>query len=136
MLLDVILSHKIQPELGHARPQLVTDYPLSQAALARPSDTDEQCAARFELFAGGIEIANGYDELLDADVLVRRAHASNKQRVRGGRRELRVETSLAGAMRDGLPPCVGVALGVDRLLMIRVGARSIDEVIPLPVEIA
>ena len=136
MLLDVILSHKIQPQLGHDRPQLVTDYPLSQAALARPSRTDEQCAARFELFAGGIEIANGYDELLDANVLVERANTSNRQRALAGRSELNVETSLTSAMRDGLPPCVGVALGVDRLLMRRVGAESIDQVIPIPIEIA
>ena len=136
MLLDVILSHQIQPRLGHARPQIVTDYPLSQAALAKPSTEDSKCAARFELFAGGIEIANGYDELLDADVLVQRAIACNEKRATNRRIKLEVETSLVRAMRHGMPPCTGVALGVDRLLMVRVGADSIHQVIPLTIEIA
>ena len=135
-LLDIILSSMIQPHLGHNRPQIVTEYPLSQAALAKTSANDDQCAARFELFASGIEIANGYDELLEADVLIDRAKASNEKRIADGRDELKIESSLVRAMRDGLPSCAGVALGVDRLLMIRVGAESIDQVIPIPIEIA
>ncbi len=135
-LLDMILSHKIQPRLGQTRPQIVTDYPLSQAALAKPSPSDPQCAARFELFASGIEIANGYDELLDANVLADRAMTNNVKRATNKRPTLEVENSLLRAMRQGLPPCAGVAVGVDRLLMVRVGAESIEQVIPMPIEIA
>ncbi len=135
MLLDIILSNQIQPQLGQTRPQIVTNYPLSQAALAKPCTDDPACAARFELFASGIEIANGYDELRDADILVQRAIASNKKRVAVGRPALEVETTLVAAMRDGLPSCAGVALGVDRLLMIQIGAKSINQVIPMPIGI-
>lgn len=135
-LLDVLLSQVIQPTLGVDRPLIVKHYPLSQAALARQADDDEQCAARFELFVGGIELANGYDELRDADELLRRAQESNQKRAASGRRRLSVETSLMDAMRSGLPPCTGVALGVDRLLMIRSGAESVAHVMPFVVEFA
>jgi len=136
LLLDIILSERIQSSLGHQRPQLVTDYPLSQAALAKTSVDDPMCAARFELFASGVEIANGYDELLDPEVLLVRARENNRKRTAQSKRPLKIETSLVRAMRDGVPPSAGVALGVDRLLMVRVGAESIDQVIPLPFEIA
>jgi lysyl-tRNA synthetase class 2 len=136
MLLDILLSQVIQPSLGLHHPLIVKDYPLSQAALARPSAEDPQCAARFELFAEGIEVANGYDELVDADVLLERATSANEKRSRAGRRPLPVESPLIGAMRSGLPPCAGVALGVDRLLMIRTGEKSIADVISFPIESA
>ena len=135
-LLDVLLSQIIQPTLGLKRPVIVKNYPLSQAALARQAVDDAECAARFELFVDGVEIANGYDELRDADVLLRRAQVSNQKRASSGRRRLSVETSLVEAMRIGLPPCNGVALGVDRLLMIRTGEKSMAKVMPFLVEFA
>ncbi len=88
------------------------------------------------LFVDGIELANGYDELRDAEVLRERAQVSNEKRVSSGRRSLSVETSLMEAMRAGLPPCNGVALGVDRLLMIRTGDKSIANVMPFLIEFA
>ena len=109
---------------------------MCQAALARQAVDDAECAARFELFVDGIELANGYDELRDAKVLRERAQVSNQKRVSSGRRWLSVETSLMEAMRAGLPPCNGVALGVDRLLMIRTGEPSVANVMPFPLEIA
>lgn len=136
MLLDILLSHLLQPSLGLHCPQIVKDYPLSQAALARISAEDSQCAARFELFVEGMELANGYDELIDADVLLERAITANEKRMHAGRRTLPVESTLIEAMRDGLPPCAGVALGVDRLLMIRTGEKSIADVMPFPIESA
>jgi lysyl-tRNA synthetase class 2 len=135
-LLDALLSQVIQPTLGVNRPLIVKNYPLSQAALARQAADDAQCAARFELFVDGIELANGYDELRDAEVLRERAQVSNEKRVSSGRRSLSVETSLMEAMRAGLPPCNGVALGVDRLLMIRTGEKLIANVMPFLVEFA
>jgi lysyl-tRNA synthetase class 2 len=131
--LNFLLSEAIQPHLGKKRPIVVTDYPISQAALAKPSATDPNCAARFELFSKGIELANGYDELLDGDVLIQRARQSNQKRVGSGREALPENTLLAQAMKRNLPPCAGVALGVDRLLMICTGATSIDQVMPFTI---
>ncbi len=133
-LLDLLLASYIQPTLGRERPLIVTHYPLSQAALAKTSDDDPQCAARFELFASGVELANGYDELLDPDVLLDRYEFNNAKRVAAGRPPLQIQTTLVEAMRVGLPPCAGVALGVDRLMMVRTGSRSIEDVIPLPID--
>lgn len=132
-LLDILLSERIAPKLGIEKPMIVTDYPLSQAALAKPSATDDQCAARFELFSGGLELANGYDELLDAEVLIERALDNNQKRVESGRSPLEVNTTLAQAMREGLPACSGVALGFDRLLMRMIGTTEIDDVIALTI---
>jgi lysyl-tRNA synthetase class 2 len=132
-LLDVILSSQVMPRLGSGTPVVLTDYPLSQAALAKPSPRDPQCAARFELFVEGIELANGYDELLDADVLLERAAENNRRRQQHRRPPLQVETTLVRAMRRGLPACSGVALGLDRLLMLRVGERSLPAVLPFTI---
>ncbi len=136
LMLDVILSHFIQPTLGIKRPLIVRDYPITQAALARPSIDDPKCAARFELIVNGVELANGYDELLDADVLVSRAGSANEVRIAHGRRPMKVENSLVAAMRSGLPKCAGVALGVDRLLMLRACKTTLQSVIALPIDIA
>lgn len=131
-LLDVLISERIQPKLGSDRPVVLKDFPASQAALAKLQDDDNRFAARFELYDRGVELANGYEELLDADELVARAGLNNRRRVQGGREPLPVETKLVQAMRQGLPPCSGVALGLDRLLMRRCGATTLEEVMPLP----
>ncbi len=133
-LLDVLMSTLIQPNLGIERPVIIKNYPISQAALARAADDDADCAARFELFASGIELANGYDELTDPQILLERSEVQNQKRVSSGRQALPVPTKLQQAMIDGLPRCAGIALGVDRLLMLQTGAHSIDQVIPLTIE--
>ncbi|MCM2370098.1 EF-P lysine aminoacylase GenX [Aporhodopirellula aestuarii] len=135
-LLDVLLSHYVEPTLGQSVPTVMDRYPVSQAALARPCEEDERFARRFELFYQGVELANGYDELQDWRELVRRYEINNEIRRQRGDVALPVETTLVSAMRRGLPRCSGVAVGVDRLLMLQTGARSIDEVIPLPITIA
>ncbi|MFG0264514.1 MAG: EF-P lysine aminoacylase EpmA [Rhodopirellula sp. JB055] len=131
-LLDVLLSERIEPSLANDTPTILTRYPVTQAALAKPCEDDPDCAERFELFYRGVELANGYDELLDADELQRRYELSNQIRVAHGRSPLSVDTTLLAAMRQGLPACSGVALGVDRLLMLRTGADDIADVIPFP----
>ena len=135
-MLDWLMDHYVVPTLGLDCPVVVTDYPLSQAALAKPSDDDPRCAARFELFVSGVELANGYDELQDAEVLRARAKQNNQKRTASGRTTLPIETNLAGAMDSGMPACSGVALGIDRLLMCVVEAKRIDAVLPFPIEIA
>ncbi len=131
-LLDYLLVARVAPALGIDRPAIVYDFPASQAALARIRDGDPPVAERFELFYRGIELANGYHELLDADELQNRNSAANAQRSADGKRELPTDSRLLKAMRHGLPPCSGVALGFDRLVMLAAGASSIDEVISFP----
>jgi len=129
-LLDLLVTYTI--EAAGAGRVFVTDYPADQAALARVvTDTEgRNVAARFELIIDGIEVANGYDELADADVLERRMRADCVVRERAGRDGPAPDERLLAAMRDGLPSCCGVALGFDRLLMLKLGAHRIEEVMP------
>ena len=130
-LLDLLFSARVEPQLGHGVLQVVTEFPASQAALAR-TQVDAQgdrVAARFELFMRGLEIANGYDELCDPVELRRRFEADNEERARRGLEVIPVDERLLAAMAHGLPDCSGVALGVDRLLMVALGKQRIEEVI-------
>lgn len=131
--LDLLFLTVVQPQLGLARPQIVYDYPRPQAALARVRDGEPPVAERFELFVRGVELANGYHELLDADVLRERNRVTNERRRRAGKYPLPEESRLLAAMDHGLPACVGVALGFDRLVMVALDAESIDGVIAFPV---
>ena len=132
--LDFLLTECVQAYLGHPRPTILHDYPASQAMLAQVRDGDPPVAERFELYVDGIELANGYHELLDAAELRRRNRAVNVQRLADGNAALPEESRLLRAMDAGLPPAVGVALGFDRLLMIAAGATSVAEVLPFPVD--
>jgi len=130
--LELLLVERLQPHLGVERPVLLYDYPATQAALARVRDEDPPVAERFELFVDGIELANGYHELLDADELRRRNQLVNAQRRADGKPALPEATRLLAAMEAGLPPAVGVALGFDRLVMLAAGAKSLAEVMAFP----
>jgi lysyl-tRNA synthetase class 2 len=114
----------------------VIDYPADQAALARRRPENPGVAARFELVVDGIEIANGYHELTDA--AEQRARFARDLAVRrtAGQREPPLDEPLLDAIAHGLPECAGVALGFDRLLMLKLGAASLHEVIPFPIDIA
>jgi len=131
--LELLLVECVEKNLGAQRPVILYDYPESQAALARVRK-DEAVAERFELYVNGVELANGYHELLDADVLLKRAQQNNELRVRAGKQPLPASSRLIDAMRHGMPACTGVALGFDRLVMLVAGAKTIDEVIPFPIE--
>lgn len=134
--LNLIFSACVQPKLGLERPVIITHYPASQSALARISSEDPQTAERFELFARGIELANGYHELLDAAELQRRNSQLLQQRTRDGKPPLPSASRLLDAMQAGLPACCGCALGIDRLIMVATGQHSINDVIAFPIEIA
>ena len=95
---------------------------------------DPPVAERFELYVNGIEIANGYHELLDADELASRNSIVNQLRLRDGNHLLPEESRLLDAMRSGIPACAGVALGIDRLVMLMTGATTISEVMAFPIE--
>ena len=126
------LVERIQPHLGVDRPTIVFDYPASQAALARIRPDNPPVAERFELYVAGIELANGYHELLDPAELRARNARVNAQRVADGKPALPEESRLLAAMEAGLPAAVGVALGFDRLVMLAAGAKSIAEVVAFP----
>ena len=130
--LDLLMVERVQPHLGVERPTLLYDYPASQAALARIRPGNPPVAERFELFVAGIELANGYHELLDPAELRARNSRVNAQRRADGKAELPEESRLLAAMEAGLPPAVGVALGFDRLVMLAAGAETILDVIAFP----
>ncbi|MHC2068514.1 EF-P lysine aminoacylase EpmA [Bremerella sp. T1] len=131
-LLELLMGELIQPKLGFDSPVILYHYPASQAALARLDEDNPRVACRFELFVDGMELANGYDELLDAEVLVQRNRINNEARQQLGKPRLPEASQLIEAMRSGLPACSGCALGLDRLVMVALGAKSIEEVIPFP----
>ncbi|HTN75032.1 MAG TPA: EF-P lysine aminoacylase EpmA [Pirellulaceae bacterium] len=135
LYLDLLLTRFVQPQLGTAGPTILYDYPANQAALAQTRDRDGTAIAeRFELYCQGVELANGYHELLDATVLLERNRRINAQRQAAGKPPLPEESRLLDAMRSGLPACSGCALGVDRLVMLLTGATSIHEVIAFPID--
>ena len=128
-LLDYLMSEFVQPTLGLDGPMVLRNYPRSQAALAKVSSDDPQCAARFELFVSGVELANGYDELNNVAELAERARMVHEKRERLGRKPIaEMPAELLSQISDGLPQCAGVALGVDRLHLLRSGRKSLDEV--------
>ena len=129
--LDLLMSHCVEPTLRNRGMVFVRDYPPTQAALARCSgEGRDRVAERFELYVDGVEIANGYHELRDPVELRRRADADNVRRRELGRPHRELDERLVAAMESGLPDCSGVALGVDRLLMLQRGAPHIAEVLP------
>ena len=130
--LDLILVECVQPHLGFDRPAILYDFPASQAALSRIRDGNPPVAERFELYVSGIELANGYNELLDAEELLRRNRETNRLRSVDGKSTLPEQSRLLAAMQSGLPPAVGVALGFDRLVMLAAGAKTIAEVVAFP----
>ncbi len=139
-LLNFLLGIVVEPELGGSReleiPEFLCDYPPSQAALAVVSDAEPFVARRFELYVRGLELCNGYQELTDPDELRRRDEAQNSTRAIEEKSALPGAPRLEAAMKSGLPPCSGVALGFDRLVMLATGAVDIREVLSFPMEIA
>lgn len=129
--LHLLLSHLIEPELAKRGALFVYDFPPSQAALARinSDDAGHAVAARFELYIQGIEIANGFHELNDAKLQRQRFEADNQQRQAMGLHAMPIDERLLAALAHGLPDCAGVALGLDRLLMLKLGQRHIDQVL-------
>jgi lysyl-tRNA synthetase class 2 len=134
MVLDILLTRHVEPQLGRERPAILYDYPASQSALAKVREGNPPVAERFELYVKGIELANGYHELLDPAVLRRRNVENNRLRIDDSKYTLPEESRLLAAMDHGLPACCGCALGFDRLVMVATGATSIQEVMAFPIE--
>lgn len=131
--LDLLFSHAVEPNLGHELPTLIIDYPPATAALAKTAlDKDGHLVAkRFELYINGIEIANAYDELADGQALRQRFEQDNALRCEHRLPSMPIDEHLLAAC-DDLPPCSGVAVGIDRLLMVLTGAQNLQEVISFP----
>jgi lysyl-tRNA synthetase class 2 len=126
--LDLLMSHCIEPKLPTAC--FIFDYPASQAALARlyTDELGHQVARRFEVYVNGIELANGYHELRDAHEQERRFALDNATRLTMGKTLMAADVRLLQALQAGLPECAGVALGIERLLMLTSGETDIAKV--------
>jgi lysyl-tRNA synthetase class 2 len=130
--LDLLLTHRVQPGIPDDQMLAVHDFPASQAALARLRPGDPPLAERFELYLGPLELANGYHELTDAVEQRRRFERDTMRRAHRGVAAPPIDGRLLAALENGLPPCAGVALGVDRLLMAMAGSGCIGDVIAFP----
>lgn len=135
--LDLLFSHAVEPHLGHDLPTLIIEYPPATAALAKTALDKEgnEVAKRFELYINGIEIANAYDELADGQALRTRFEKDNQLRERHDLPVMPIDEHLIAAS-DNLIPCSGIAVGIDRLFMVIVGASSLEEVISFPSRLA
>ncbi|HEV2704104.1 MAG TPA: EF-P lysine aminoacylase EpmA [Steroidobacteraceae bacterium] len=133
-LLDLIMGAVIGPALGHEALTFIHGYPASQAALARLDPSDPHTAQRFELYLGGLELANGFQELAAAAEQRARFAADLRERARLGLPSHPVDERLLAALAAGLPECAGVAVGFDRMLMLAAGVTHIREVLPFPTE--
>lgn len=127
-LLQLLFSVGVEPRIGQQAPAFVYDFPASQAALAKINSDDPRVADRFEVYFRGIELANGFHELDDAQEQLARFVADNQQRLKMGLAMQPIDYHLIEALKAGLPPCAGVALGIDRLIMLALGCEHIDQV--------
>jgi len=133
-LLDWLMGGAVGPRLGADTLCFVHSYPASQAALARLDADDPRVALRFELYYRGLELANGFEELTDSAEQCARFETDRQQRRQCGLPAPEVDQALLAALAAGLPPASGVAMGFDRLLMLRLGASDISEVLAFPLE--
>jgi len=128
-LLMLLFSQHVEPQIGQDRPCFVMDFPASQAALAKISATNSLVAERFELYFRGIELANGFHELTDGPEQTRRFQQDNAKRQSNGLDPMPIDENFIAALNFGLPNCAGVALGIDRLLMLALSCSKIEQVI-------
>ncbi|HIF9339703.1 TPA: elongation factor P--(R)-beta-lysine ligase [Photobacterium damselae] len=135
-LLQLLFSIGIEGKIGQEVPAFVYDFPASQAALAQINPTDNRVAERFEVYFKGIELANGFHELANGDEQLIRFEADNHKRIKMGLEPQPIDMNLVNALRAGFPDCAGVALGIDRLIMLALGLKHIDQVTAFPVDIA
>lgn len=125
VFLFLLMSHIVEPWLAEIkRPVAIYDFPVTQAALAKIKN---QKAARFEVYYKGVELANGFHELTDADAQIQRFKKDNQKRIEHGYFEKPIDHRLINALKKGLPDCSGVALGIDRLLALHLQHHHISD---------
>jgi lysyl-tRNA synthetase class 2 len=127
-LFDEVMVQEIEPKLGMRKPTFLYDYPAERGALARLKKADPGVAERFEFYMGGLELANGFSELIDSKEQRKRFHVENENRQSLGKRIYSVPDKFLAEL-DNMPPSAGIALGVDRLVMVFLDAKTIDEVV-------
>ncbi len=132
--MQFLFSEIVEANIGKERPTAVYHFPSSQAALAQISSEDHRVAERFEVYYQGLELANGFHELSDTKEQMRRFEQDNVQRAQMGLPAQQLDSRFLAALKAGIPNCSGVALGVDRLMMIAMNAEKIDEVMAFGVE--
>ncbi|NBI42337.1 elongation factor P--(R)-beta-lysine ligase [[Haemophilus] felis] len=135
-LLQFLFSSLVEPKIGQENPVAVYHFPAAQAALAQVSSEDHRVAERFEFYYKGLELANGFHELTDANEQQHRFEQDNRLREKMGLPAQEIDIRLLEALRAGVPNCSGVALGIDRLLMIALEAEKIADVMAFSVDIA
>ena len=134
-LLSASWAELVEPRLGLDSPVVIYDWPAIQSALARTRNHDgKQVAERFELYYRGVELANGYHELVDVEVLQQRAMSNNLARLSDGKKQLPEKSRLTAAMQAEVQMGAGVAAGVDRWVMLKLGCKSIRDVMSFPVD--
>ncbi|WP_151797855.1 EF-P lysine aminoacylase EpmA [Acinetobacter bereziniae] len=135
--IDLLFSHMVEPSLGFDTPVFLTDFPPELASLAKTKiDEDgELVAARFELYIEGLELANAYDELIDAAVLRSRFQADNAEREKLGLHVMPIDEYLLTALPN-MSECAGIALGIDRLLMVVMNQMKLEKVITFPADVS
>ncbi len=131
-LLQLLFSIGVEPHIGQQAPVFVYDFPASQAALAKINPQDPRVADRFEVYFKGIELANGFHELDNPKEQLARFEQDNSKRAQMGLPEQPIDYHLISALESGLPECAGVALGIDRLIMLALGEDHIDKVTAFP----
>lgn len=129
-----VFLRDIEPKLGHPVPTILYDYPVSMAALSRPKASDGRFAERFEIYVCGMELANAFGELTNAEIQLKRFEADMdlKEKLYGHRYP--IDMGFIAALKTGLPECSGIALGVDRLVMLATHAAHIQDILWAPVE--
>lgn len=132
--LNLLLTHCIEPELGQDAPCFIYDFPASQAMLARVRQAKFPVASRFEVYFRGIELANGFHELQDADEQRQRFENNLRVRKEMGLAPMPIDEYFLAALRHGLPDCSGVALGIDRLVMLAAKRDSIRDVMSFAIK--
>ena len=127
-LFDEIMVQDVEPKLGIEKPTFIYDYPGVRGALARLKQEDQTVAERFELYMGGLELANGFSEFVDSEEQRRRFHIENANRQSFGKPIYSIPDKFLAEL-DNMPPSAGIALGVDRLVMVFLDVETIDEVV-------
>ncbi|MDO4250389.1 MAG: EF-P lysine aminoacylase EpmA [Moraxella sp.] len=135
--MDLLFSHCVELTLGQEGVVFLTDFPKELASLAKThlDEDKEEVASRFEVYINGLELANAYDELGDADILRQRFLQDNAERQRLGLAPMPIDERLLSALPD-MPDCTGIALGIDRLLMVILGADKVGDVMSFTAEMA
>lgn len=132
-LLQLLFTIEVVPLIGREKPAFVYHFPASQAGLAEISSEDHRVAERFEVYFKGVELANGFRELTGDSEQRQRFEQDNLKRAQSGLPHRPIDNNLLDALHHGMPDCSGVAMGVDRLMMLALGAESLSDVMAFPV---